>query len=110
MKHRRRPAAWVVTATRMVVQQSGRRPAHRKTGRRAIQLKTSAAEPSDADARPVADLADDAWKAARAAVCARKRFFEDLRAITTYLVLPNWAAILETLRSGKATAVGIRDG
>ena len=58
----------------------------------------------------VADLADDGWKAARAAVGARKRFFEDLRAITTCLVFPNRAAILETLRSGKATAVCIRDG
>jgi hypothetical protein len=58
----------------------------------------------------VADLADDAWKAARAAIGARKRFFEDLRAITTYLVFPNWAAILETMRSGKAIAVDIRDG
>ncbi len=46
----------------------------------------------------------------RAAVGARKRFFEDPRAITSYLVFPNSAAILETLRSGKATAVGIRDG
>jgi hypothetical protein len=29
----------------------------------------------------VADLVDDAWNAARTAVGARKRFFEDLRAI-----------------------------
>jgi hypothetical protein len=41
----------------------------------------------------VADLVDDAWNAARTAVGARKRFFEDLQAITTYLVIPNWVAL-----------------
>lgn len=48
----------------------------------------------------VADLVDAAWAAARAAVGARRRFFEDLRAITTYLVFPTWAALIETLRNG----------
>ena len=48
----------------------------------------------------VADLVDAAWAAARAAVGARRRFFEDLRAITAYLVFPNWAALIETLCSG----------
>ena len=51
----------------------------------------------------VADLVDDAWKAARAAVGARKRFFEDLRAITTYLVFPTWTALVETLRTDHPT-------
>ena len=46
----------------------------------------------------VADLVDDAWKAARAAIGARKRFFEDLRAVTTYLVFPSWAALVENER------------
>jgi hypothetical protein len=50
----------------------------------------------------VADLVDRPWQAARAAVGARKRFFEDLRAITTYLVFPTWAALTETLRTGQA--------
>ncbi len=57
----------------------------------------------------VADLVDQAWKAARAAVGARKRFFEDLRAITTYLVFPTWAHLVETLRSGQPP-LAIRDG
>lgn len=57
----------------------------------------------------VADLADQAWKAARAAVGARKRFFEDLRAITTYLVFPTWASLVETLRAGQPPPA-IRDG
>jgi hypothetical protein len=56
----------------------------------------------------VADLVDDAWKAARAAVGARKRFFEDLRAITT-LVFPTWTALVETLRTGQPPPV-VRDG
>ena len=48
----------------------------------------------------VADLADPTWAAARAAVGTRRRFFEDLRAITAYLVFPNWAALLQTLTTG----------
>ena len=51
----------------------------------------------------VADLVDHAWKAARAAVGARKRFFEDLRAINTYLVFPTWTALVETLRTDHPT-------
>ena len=57
----------------------------------------------------VADLVDNAWKAAREAVGARKRFFEDLRAVTTYLVFPSWAALVETLRTGQPPPV-VRDG
>jgi hypothetical protein len=57
----------------------------------------------------VADLVDEAWAAARKAVGARKRFFEDLRAITTYLVFPTWAALVETLRTGQPPPA-IRDG
>jgi hypothetical protein len=57
----------------------------------------------------VTDLVDEAWKAARATVGARKRFFEDLRAITTYLVFPTWATLVETLHSGQPPPV-VRDG
>ena len=57
----------------------------------------------------VVDLVDQAWKAARAAVGARKRFFEDLRAITTYLLFPTWHHLVETLRSGQPP-LAIRDG
>jgi Transposase DDE domain len=49
----------------------------------------------------VADLVDAAWKAARKAVGTRKRFFEELRVITTYLVFPSWALLVETLTAGK---------
>jgi hypothetical protein len=49
----------------------------------------------------VADLVDAAWKAARAAVGTRKRFFEELRVITTYLVFPTWSVLVETLTAGK---------
>ena len=49
----------------------------------------------------VADLVDAAWKAARTAVGTRKRFFEKLRVITTYLVFPSWALLVETLTAGK---------
>jgi hypothetical protein len=58
----------------------------------------------------VADLVEEAWKAARAAVGARKRYFEDLRAITTYLVFQSWAVLLETLRTGNTMLAVIRDG
>jgi hypothetical protein len=57
----------------------------------------------------VADLFDAAWAAARAAAGARRRFFEDLRAITTYLVFPTWAALLKTLGYG-ALPPAIPDG
>jgi hypothetical protein len=49
----------------------------------------------------VADLVDAAWKAARAAVGTRKRFFEELRVITTYLVFPTWSLLIETMTAGK---------
>ena len=49
----------------------------------------------------VADLVDKAWRAARAAVGTRKRFFEELRVITTYLVFPSWSLLVETLTAGK---------
>ena len=49
----------------------------------------------------VADLVDAAWNKARLAVGTRKRFFEDLRALTTYLVFPSWALLVETLIAGK---------
>ena len=57
----------------------------------------------------VADLVDAAWKAARVAVGARKSFFEDLRAITTYLVFPTWGQLVETLRTGQPPPL-VRDG
>jgi hypothetical protein len=49
----------------------------------------------------VADLVDANWKKARQAVGTRKRFFEDLRALTTYLVFPTWDLLVETLIAGR---------
>ena len=57
----------------------------------------------------VSELVDAAWKAARTAVGTRKCFFEDLRAITTYLVFPTWGRLVETLRSG-VPPPRVRDG
>jgi hypothetical protein len=57
----------------------------------------------------VADLVDEAWALARQAIGARQRFFEDLRAITTYLVFPTWGALVATLRTGTPPPA-IRDG
>ena len=49
----------------------------------------------------VSDLVDATWKAARAAVGTRKRFFEELRVLTTYLVFPSWTLLVQTLTDGK---------
>jgi len=57
----------------------------------------------------VADLVDEAWALARQAIGARKRFFEELRSITTYLVFPTWALLAETLRTGKPPPI-VLDG
>jgi hypothetical protein len=57
----------------------------------------------------VADLVDAAWAAARAAVGTRRRFFEDLRSITAYLVFPTWEALIRTLCTGTPPPL-IHDG
>jgi hypothetical protein len=49
----------------------------------------------------VADMVEDTWNAARATVGARKRFCEGLRAITTRVVFPARADLVETLRTGQ---------
>jgi len=48
----------------------------------------------------VTNLLDTGWALARKAIGARRRLFEDLRSITTYLVFPNWPTLVETLRTG----------
>jgi len=58
----------------------------------------------------VADLVDEAWILARQAIGARKRFFEELRTITAYLVFPTWAALVESLRTATPPPPVIRDG
>ena len=44
-----------------------------------------------------AELADTAWKAALHVAGARVRFFNNLRALTAYLLFPSWQSLLQTL-------------
>ena len=44
-----------------------------------------------------AELADNTWKAAIEAAGARIRFFNNLRALTGYLLFPSWDSLLKTL-------------
>ena len=44
-----------------------------------------------------AELADTAWKAALDVAGARVRFFNNLRALTAYLLFPSWQSLLQTL-------------
>lgn len=49
----------------------------------------------------VCDLADALWKEARDVIGTRKRFFEELRTITRYLVFPDWSTFIRTMVSGE---------
>ena len=49
----------------------------------------------------VCDLADKLWKQARDVIGARRRFFEELRSITRYLVFPNWGVLIRTMITGE---------
>jgi hypothetical protein len=44
-----------------------------------------------------AELAEITWKAAIEAAGARVRFFQNLRALTAYLLFPSWDSLLKTL-------------
>ena len=44
-----------------------------------------------------AELADLTWKAAIQAAGARVRFFNNLRALTAYLLFPSWDSLIKTL-------------
>ena len=44
-----------------------------------------------------AEIADHTWIAAIEAAGARVRFFNNLRALTAYLLFPSWDSLLETL-------------
>ena len=46
---------------------------------------------------PSAELADLTWKAAIQAAGARVRFFNNLRALTAYLLFPSWDSLIKTL-------------
>jgi hypothetical protein len=47
------------------------------------------------------DHIDRAWQRARERIGARMRFFQHLSSITSYLVFPNWAALIRTLIDGQ---------
>ena len=47
------------------------------------------------------DLIASAWRKARQRIATRKRFFQDLAAITGYLIFPNRAALIRTLIDGE---------
>ena len=47
------------------------------------------------------DLTVRAWQKARQRIATRKRFFQDLAAITGYLLFPNWAALIRTMIDGE---------
>jgi hypothetical protein len=49
----------------------------------------------------VCDCLEQMWTTARQAKRARKRFFEHIRTITTYLVFPNWKTLMTTLIKSK---------
>lgn len=52
-------------------------------------------------AHTICDSLDELWKRARAAKGSRKRFFEHLRTITTYIIFESWQALLDTLIAGR---------
>ncbi len=47
------------------------------------------------------DLTAWSWQKARQRLDAGKRFFQDLGAITGYLVFPDWAALIRTMIDGE---------
>lgn len=49
----------------------------------------------------VCDLVDQAWREARETVKTRRRFFEDLRTLTRYMVFISWRALIRTMITGE---------
>ena len=47
------------------------------------------------------DLTARTWQKARQRIGTRRRFFQDLAAITGYLIFPNWAALIRTMIDGE---------
>ena len=43
----------------------------------------------------------DPWRKAREAIGTRRRFFEELRTITRYLVFADWGALIRTMITGE---------
>ena len=51
------------------------------------------------------DCLETLWQQAREAIGNRSRFFQDLRAISAYIVFPPWATLMTALVSGKAPPI-----
>ena len=49
----------------------------------------------------VCDLVEKIWRQARTTLGSRRRFFQDLRSITRYLVFADWDALIRTLITGE---------
>ena len=49
----------------------------------------------------VCDIADRLWSSARQKLGSRSQFFNNLAAITTYLIFPSWEDLLQTLAFAK---------
>jgi hypothetical protein len=49
----------------------------------------------------VCDLVGKLWKQARDVIGTRKRFFEELRSITRYILFPDWATLIRTMITGE---------
>jgi hypothetical protein len=53
----------------------------------------------------VCDIADDLWRAARQKLGPRRQFFNNLAAITNFLIFPSWQDLLQTLAFAKPPPV-----
>jgi hypothetical protein len=53
----------------------------------------------------VCDIADDFWQAARQKLGARIQFFNNIAAVTTYLIFSSWQDLLQTLAFAKPPPV-----
>ena len=51
------------------------------------------------------DCLEILWQQARQAVGTRKRFFQDLHAITAYVLFPSWHSFMNTVVSGKSPPI-----
>ncbi len=54
----------------------------------------------------VCEILEAVWEKARGALGSRRRFFEHLRTITSYIVFPSWAALVRTLITGQPPPAG----
>ena len=53
----------------------------------------------------VCDIGDELWRSARQKLGSRSQFFNNLAAITTFLIFPSWQDLLQTLAFAKPPPV-----